>query len=53
MGEKIITVDIARQKLGKRGEGLTDKQINDILTMLRFICNKVIDSTLEVKTYAS
>ena len=42
-----VTVQRARQILVKRGEKLTDKQINDILNMLRFICNKAIDGAVE------
>jgi hypothetical protein len=49
MSAKIITVELARKRLGKRGEKLTDKQINDILSMLRFICNKAIDGVIEGK----
>lgn len=47
MSSKIITVEVARQKLGKRGESLTDKQIGDILTVLRLICNKAIDGVVK------
>ena len=49
MRAEVITIEAARQKLGKRGERLTDKQINDILSMLRFICNKAIDGVIEGK----
>jgi hypothetical protein len=49
MSSKIITVEMARKKLGKKGERLTDKQISDILSMLRFICNKAIDGVIEGK----
>jgi hypothetical protein len=49
MSSKIITVEVARKKLGKKGERLTDKQISDILSMLRFICNKAIDGVIEGK----
>ena len=49
MNTKFITVEYARQKLGERGKKMTDKQINDILAMLRFICNKAIDGVMEGK----
>lgn len=42
-----VTIEYARLKLGKRGEKLTDKQINDILIMLRLICNKAIDGVVK------
>ena len=42
-----ITIEVARQRLGKRGEKLTDEQINDILALLRFICNKAIDGVVK------
>lgn len=47
---KTITTEYARLKLGGKGEKLADKQINDILSMLRFICNKAIDGVIEGKT---
>jgi hypothetical protein len=47
--EKSITIEQARYKLGKRGKKMTDGQINDILSMLRFICNKTIDGVIENK----
>lgn len=47
-----ITTEQARTILGERSEKLTDKQINDLLVMLRSICNKAIDSTMEAKQYA-
>ena len=49
METKIITVEIAREKLGKKGRKMTDKELNDLLVMLRLICNKTIDSVLENK----
>jgi hypothetical protein len=51
MSTKIITVEVARQKLGKRAEKLTDKQVSDILVILRVICNKAIDGAIEEKAY--
>jgi len=44
-----ITIDSARKKLGERGKMMTDKQINDILSMLSLICNKAIDGVIEEK----
>ncbi len=49
MEAKIITVEYARQKLGKRAERMTDKQVHDLLTFLRTLCNKTIDSVIESK----
>jgi hypothetical protein len=47
MNTKIITVEYARQRLGKRGQTMTDKQVSDLLNMLRLICNKTIDAVVE------
>jgi hypothetical protein len=44
-----VTIDLARQKLGERGKKMTDKEINDLLVTLRFICNKAIDGVMEEK----
>lgn len=47
--KRAVTVEQARQKLGEKGKNMTDKQISDILVMLRLICNKTIDSVIENK----
>ena len=47
MTQKLITIEHARKRLGKRAEMLTDKEVGDILNLLRFLCNKVIDSVVE------
>ena len=47
MVEKSITIEYARKKLGKKGEKMSDKQIQDILNMLRLLCNKSIDAVIE------
>lgn len=47
MESKIITVDYARKKLGKRGEKLTDKEMEKLLVTLRLLCNKTIDSVVK------
>jgi hypothetical protein len=44
-----ITIEYARKKLGKKGKNMTDQQINDLLKMLRLICNKAIDGVMEGK----
>lgn len=44
---KFITIDLARERLGKRGENMTDKQIEDLLNLLRFISNKTIDFVIQ------
>jgi hypothetical protein len=43
---KLITIEYARKKLGERGEKMTDKQIDNILVMLRLICSKTINSVV-------
>jgi len=42
-----ITIEYARQKLGKKGERMTDKEIADYLSFLRRLCNKTIDSVIK------
>ncbi len=49
MTQKEITIEYARQRLGEKGKGMTDKQITDLLSTLRLLCNKAIDSV--IKTY--
>ncbi len=46
MEAKIITVEYARGKLGKRARDMTDKQIADLLATLRFLCNRTIDGVV-------
>lgn len=51
---KFVTIEHAREKLGERGKQMTDKQIQDLLATLRFLCNKMIDSVVEEKnSYAN
>lgn len=45
----MITIQDVRKKLGKRAENMTDRQIGDLLTFLRTLCNKTIDSIVENK----
>lgn len=42
-----VTVDSAREILGKNEKAITDKQIQDLLELLRIICDKTIDSAIE------
>ena len=42
-----ISIERARQKLGERGKRMTDQQISDLLTMLRALCSRSIDSVIE------
>lgn len=49
MTQKEITVEYARQKLGKRAEKMTNKEINDLLIFLRTLCNKTIDRVITNK----
>jgi len=43
----IVTIDSARKILGKNETVMTDKQIQDLLELLRMICDKTIDSAIE------
>lgn len=49
MTQKEITIELARKKLGERGERMTERQIVDLLATLRLLCNKVIDSVVDKK----
>lgn len=49
MTQKEITIEYARQKLGERGKQMTDKEIGNLLSTLRILCNKVIDRVVENK----
>ena len=44
---KQITIEIVRKRLGKRGKIMTEKQIEDLLTFLRLLCNKTIDYVIQ------
>lgn len=44
---KTVTIEQARDKLGARGKNMTDKQIADLLTFLRTLCNKTINTVIE------
>ncbi len=46
-----ITIDYVRNKLGERGKKMTDKQVDDLLVLLRQLCNRTIDSVIENKFY--
>ncbi len=48
----MLSIKEARKKLGKRGEEMSDKQIYDLLALLRFICGKAIDSKAEQRDKA-
>jgi len=41
-----LTIEYVRHKFGRKSEKLSDKQIIDLLNMLRFLCNKTIDSVV-------
>lgn len=47
MEKKPITIDYVRLKLGKKAEKMTDKEVENLLIMLRAICNKTIDAVIE------
>jgi len=51
MEKKSITIDHARRVLGKRGKVMTDKQVMNLLTMLRTICDKSIDVVIEKRPH--
>ena len=42
----MLSVEKARQILGKQGERLTDKEIQAVLLVLQQLCNKVIDGVV-------
>ena len=44
---KIVTIEHARSKLDKLGERMSDKDIERLLTTLRILCNKSIDSVID------
>lgn len=48
MAQKEITIEYARQKLGEKSKQMTDKQIIDLLTLLRQLCNRTIDRVIKV-----
>jgi hypothetical protein len=45
----VVTVEQAREKLGKNAEKMSDQEIEKLLNLMRIICNKVIDSVVENK----
>lgn len=47
---KFVTIEYARAKLGRRGERMTDQQIDDLLALLRLLCNKIIDGIIECRS---
>lgn len=55
MGETVkkhispVTINEARLRLGRKGESLTDKQIGEFLTLLRGVCNRIVDSVVETR----
>lgn len=46
MLEKPITLQSTRQKLGKKAERMTDKEIEEYLNFLRQLCNQAIDAAV-------
>lgn len=46
----VVTIDYARQKLGKRGEQMSDVQIASLLSALRSLCSRTIDMVAERTT---
>lgn len=41
-----MTIQKAREILGKRAEKLSDKEIQNLINMLEFIANKAIDEVV-------
>jgi len=46
MAVSLITVADARRVLGKKTEDMTDQQIEDLLRLLRLLCDKSIEATV-------
>ena len=44
---EVVSIEKARQRLGKMGEEMSDNQINDLLATLRLLCSKTIDGVIE------
>lgn len=42
----MFSIKDARKKLGKRSEELTDKEIQEILNAIYYICDKVIEQVI-------
>ncbi len=42
-----VTLEQARKKLGMRGDRMSDKEVLDLLTTLRRVCDIAIDSAIE------
>jgi len=45
-----LSVEKARTALGEKGKTMTDKQILDLLELLRVVCDKAIDSAIRNAT---
>ena len=45
--EKLITVKQARKRLGKKGEKMTDEEVQKLLNHLYYICNKTIEYAIK------
>lgn len=46
---KNVTIEQARKILKKKGKKMTDKEILDLLAMLRLICDRIISDVIENK----
>lgn len=47
--QKTVTIERARHVLGTKANTMTDKEIGDLLAMLRLICERVISSVVGIK----
>lgn len=46
MEKNAITVKYVRQKLGKKAERMTDKEVQNYIDSLRRLCTNAIDSVI-------
>lgn len=47
MIQRTISIELARQRLGKRAERLTDKQVQSIIDMLYSLCDRIVSSVVQ------
>lgn len=49
----MITIEEARKKLGKKGEKMTDKEVDRMVVWLTAFCEKIIDETVNKKVISN
>lgn len=47
MIQRTISIELARQRLGKKAERLTDKQVQSIIDMLYSLCDRIVSSVVQ------